>query len=119
MRASALSASPKLPHRAFERLASRPLALQHARVFAGGIDFSASHNVNFLAEIYGKKSYSGSLDRLEPRFGYRMRMGENLYTTLGAGLDIKNRNPEFRLLLTLSYFITPSKKKIRSIEEVD
>jgi hypothetical protein len=87
--------------------------------FAGGIDFSASHNVNFLAEIYGKKSYSGSLDRLEPRFGYRMRMGENLYTTLGAGLDIKNRNPEFRLLLTLSYFITPSKKKIRSIEEVD
>jgi Putative MetA-pathway of phenol degradation len=87
--------------------------------FAGGIDFSASHNVNFLAEIYGKKSYSGSLDRLEPRFGYRMRMGENFYTTIGAGLDIKNRSPEFRLLLTLSYFITPSEKKIRKIEEVD
>ncbi len=86
---------------------------------AVGIDFSASHNINFLGELYAKKSYSGSIDRIEPRFGYRIRMGENLFTTAGAGLDIRNSSPEFRLWLTVSYFLSPEKKKIKRIEEIE
>ena len=87
--------------------------------FAVGIDFSASHNINFLGELYGKKSYSGRIDRVEPRFGYRIRMGETLFTTVGAGLDIRHSSPEFRLWLTVSYFLSPEKKIIKRIEEIE
>lgn len=85
--------------------------------FAVGLDFSAAHNFKILAELYGKKSYSGKVDRLEARFGYRILTAENLYTTIGAGFDFKNRNPEYRLLLSLSYLFPPERKMIKKIFE--
>lgn len=85
--------------------------------FAAGLDFSASHNFKLLGELYGKKSYSGSLDRLEFRFGYRVVAPENLITTIGAGFDAKKRSPEYRLLLTLTYMFPSEAKKIRKIYE--
>jgi len=86
--------------------------------FAAGLDFSASHTFTLLSELYMKKSYSGSVDRLEARFGYRIRNAENIYTTLGVGFDFKNRSPEYRLLLSLTYlFPSSDEKKIKKIIE--
>jgi hypothetical protein len=85
--------------------------------FAAGLDFSAAHSFKILAELYGKKSYSGKVDRLEARFGYRLVTAENLFTTIGAGFDFKNRSPEYRLLLSLTYLFPPELKKIKRIYE--
>jgi hypothetical protein len=85
--------------------------------FAAGLDFSASHTFTILSELYMKKSYSGGVERLETRFGYRLRTSENLFTTLGVGLDFKNRSPEYRLLLSLTYLFPSEEKKIKRIYE--
>lgn len=85
--------------------------------FAAGLDFSASHSFKILSELYGKKSYSGKLDRLEWRFGYRILTTETLFTTVGLGLDIKNRSPEYRFLLSLTYLIPSGEKKIQKVYE--
>jgi hypothetical protein len=85
--------------------------------FAAGLDFSASHTFTLLGELYMKKSYSGSVDRLETRFGYRILTAENIYTTLGIGFDLKKGSPEYRLLLSLSYQFPPEEKKIKKIIE--
>lgn len=85
--------------------------------FSAGIDFSASHSFRILGELYGKKSYSGKLDRLEARFGYRIITTENLFTTIGAGFDLKNRSPEYRLLFSLTYHLPREKRRIRDIIE--
>lgn len=85
--------------------------------FAAGLDFSASHNFKILSELYGKKSYSGKLDRLELRLGYRILTTETLFTTIGLGFDVKNRSPEYRLLFSMTYLFPLEKKKIRKIYE--
>lgn len=87
--------------------------------FAAGIDFSAAHNFKILGELYGKKSYSGSLDRLEARFGYRIMTTENLFTTVGVGFNIKNRSPEYRLMVSLTYlFLSGDRaRKVYELEE--
>lgn len=85
--------------------------------FATGLDFSAAHNFKILGELYAKKSYSGKVDRLEWRFGYRILTAENLFTTIGAGFDTKNRTPEYRLLLSLTYLFPREEKKIKKIYE--
>lgn len=85
--------------------------------FSAGLDFSASHSFKILGEIYGKKSYAGKVDHLELRFGYRLLTAENLFTTLGAGFDVKNRTPEYRLMLSVSYLFPGEGKKIKKIFE--
>ena len=85
--------------------------------FAGGLEFSASHAFTILGELYLKKSYSGRVDRLEPRFGYRILMAEDLFTTLGGGFDFKNRSPEYRILLSVSYLFPAQREKIKKINE--
>ena len=85
--------------------------------FAAGLDFAAANNFKILTELYGQKSYSGSWNRLELRLGYRFLVTENLYTTVGAGTDLKNRNPEFRLFLSFSYLFPQERKEIKKIYE--
>lgn len=85
--------------------------------FATGLDFSAAHNFKILGELYAKKSYAGKVDRLEWRFGYRILTAENLFTTIGAGFDTKNRTPEYRLILSLTYLFPSEEKKIKKIFE--
>jgi len=85
--------------------------------FAAGLDFAAANNFKILTELYGQKSYSGSWNRLELRLGYRFLTAENLYTTVGAGTDFKNRNPEYRLFLSFSYLFPHERKEIKKIYE--
>lgn len=86
--------------------------------FLGGVEFSAANNFKILAELLARKShFSNEYDRLEPRFGYRLRTTEYIYTTLGAGLDLKRRSPEIRFLASVSFVTSPQKKEIRKIYE--
>ncbi|MCX5718001.1 MAG: hypothetical protein NTW44_06805 [Nitrospirae bacterium] len=86
--------------------------------FSAGFDFSAAHDFKVLAEIYGRKShYSGSLDDLEGRFGYRFMATDYLYTTVGVGVDFKNRSPEYRVMLSITAILPVEKKTIKKVYE--
>jgi hypothetical protein len=86
--------------------------------FLAGLDFAAAHNFKFLSELYCRKSHtSEKIDTIEGRFGYRFRTTENIYTTFGAGFDFKNRNPETRVLFTVTFLSPMEKKKIWKIYE--
>jgi len=86
--------------------------------FSAGIEFAAAHNFKMLGEILARKSYdSHGYDHIEARFGYRIKTTESIYTTLGAGLDIKNRTPEYRFMISLSYTSPQEKKEIKKIIE--
>jgi hypothetical protein len=92
--------------------------LQDEVAFSSGIEFSATHNSMILAEFLAKKShFTSEYDQLEARLGYRLRTTDSLYTTIGAGVDLKNRNPEYRLLLTITFTNAKEKKKIKRIVE--
>ncbi|MDP3259974.1 MAG: hypothetical protein Q8M34_05240 [Thermodesulfovibrionales bacterium] len=86
--------------------------------FSAGFDFSAAHDFKVLAEIYGRKShYSGSLDDLEGRFGYRFMTTDYLYTTVGVGVDFKDRSPEYRVMLSITAILPVQKKTIKKVYE--
>ena len=86
--------------------------------FAGGIEFSASHNFEILGEIYTKKGhFTNEYDQIEARLGYRIKTTDYVYTTIGVGLDLKKRNPEYRVMLSVSLTTPHAKKKIKKIYE--
>jgi hypothetical protein len=87
-------------------------------IMGAGMDFSASHKVNILAELYSKKSHdSGKFDSLEGRVGYRIRATDILYTTLGVGFDIKDKSPEYRIIFSLTFLSPYGKKVIKKVYE--
>jgi hypothetical protein len=84
----------------------------------GGIEFSAAHNFSMLAELLVRKShFSNEYDQVEARFGYRIKTTDSLYTTLGMGVDLNKRTPEYRVLISLSYTSPQEKKEIKKIIE--
>lgn len=92
--------------------------LQDEVTLTTGIEFAATHNSLLLAEFLAKKShFTSEYDQLEARLGYRLRTTDSLFTTIGAGVDLKNRNPEYRLLLTITFTNAKEKKKIKRIVE--
>lgn len=94
--------------------------LQDEINLAAGFDFAAAHNFKILAEIYGKRyPYSGKFERIEGRFGYRFITNDHIYTTIGAGVDFKNRNPEYRLLFSIAVVLPKEKKVIKKVYEED
>ncbi|MEW6570974.1 MAG: hypothetical protein AB1390_07345 [Nitrospirota bacterium] len=83
-----------------------------------GLDFSAAHNFKLLAELIVKKSHdSEKIDMVEGRIGYRIMTTDFIYTTFGAGFDFKNRNPETRIMFTVTFLSPSEKKKIERIFE--
>ena len=85
--------------------------------FLTGLDFAAAHNFKLLAELYCRKSnFSKKFDTIEGRAGYRIKTTDFIYTTLGVGTDFKNRSPETRVMLTVT-FLSPKEKKIKKIYE--
>lgn len=100
-------------------LYSRPLRSRFDDELAlmGGIEFAASHDFQLLSELCSKKSYSGRLDHVELRIGYRIITVENLFTTVGMGFDLKNRTPEYRLIFSVSYIFPSDRKSIKRIYE--
>lgn len=86
--------------------------------FLAALDFAAAHNFKFLAELYCRKGHeSETLDLVEVRMGYRIKTADLLYTTFGVGFDLKNRNPESRVMFSVTVLSPREKKKIRKIFE--
>jgi hypothetical protein len=86
--------------------------------FLAGLDFAAAHNFKFLAELYCRKSHeSEKIDLVEARMGYRVRTADMIYTTFGVGFDLKNRNPETRVMFSVTVLAPKEKKKIQKIYE--
>ena len=84
----------------------------------GGIEFSAAHNFKILSEIIVKKNHETHKDnQIEGRFGYRIKTTEYIYTTFGAGLDMKARSPEYRLFMSVNFTTPNEKKKIKKFIE--
>lgn len=85
---------------------------------SSGLEFSAGHNFSLLGEILAKKShFSDEYNQIEAKVGYRMRTTDYLHTTVGLGFDLKNRNPEYRIMLSVSYTPQYAKKKFKRIYE--
>jgi hypothetical protein len=85
---------------------------------SGGVEFAAANNFKILSEIIFKKShFMNENDLIEARFGYRVKTTEFIYTTFGAGLDIKNRNPEYRFFLSVNFTTPQEKRRIRKFIE--
>ncbi len=86
--------------------------------FLGGIEFSAAHNFKMLGEILAQKShFSNEYDHVEARFGYRIRTTDAIYTTIGMGVDLIKRTPEYRIIVSISYTPPREKKEIKKIIE--
>jgi hypothetical protein len=86
--------------------------------FLVGLDFAAAYNFKVLAELYCRKShFSKDFDVIEGRLGYRIKTSDSIYTTLGAGFDLRNRNPEVRLMFSLTFLPLMEKKKIKKVYE--
>lgn len=84
----------------------------------GGIEFSAAHNFKILSEIIVKKNHEKNKEnQIEGRFGYRIKTTEYIYTTFGAGLDMKARSPEYRLFWSVNFTTPKDKKKIKKFIE--
>jgi hypothetical protein len=93
-------------------------SLQDEITFLGGIEFAAAHNFKLLGEFIAQKSYySNEYDQLEARIGYRVTTADSFYTTVGIGTDFKNRSPQYRILVSLSYVPSSKKKVIKRIFE--
>lgn len=86
--------------------------------FSGGIDFSAAHDFRILAELYGRKShFSEGIDQLEARFGYRFLTGKDIFTTIGMGFGLKDREPEYRFIVSVSAIFPRLAEKIQKVYE--
>lgn len=86
--------------------------------FLAGLDFAAAHNFKFLAELYCRKSHeSEKIDLVEARMGYRVKTADLIYTTFGVGFDLKNRDPETRVMFSVTFLSPKEKKKIQKIYE--
>ena len=84
----------------------------------GGIEFSAAHNFKILSEIIVKKNHEKNKEnQIEGRFGYRIKTTEYIYTTVGAGLDMKARSPEYRLFFSVNFTTPKEKTKIKKFIE--
>ncbi|HCC68310.1 MAG TPA: hypothetical protein DEP99_00250 [Nitrospiraceae bacterium] len=93
-------------------------SLRDEVTYAFGIDFQAASNMSLLGEIYGQQSRFHGRNDLELRGGYRIATNESIYTTLGIGVDLKNRTPEYRVLVSVTFLYPIEERKvIRIIEE--
>ncbi len=93
-------------------------SLNEEMILAAGLDFAAAHNVKILGEIYSKKGYdSKKFDSTEARIGYRIKATDMIYTTLGIGFDIDSKDPKYKILLSVSFFLPHEKKVIKKIYE--
>jgi hypothetical protein len=68
--------------------------------------------------LIAKKSHdSHHFNSTEGRIGYRLKTTDMIYTTLGLGFGLTNKNPEYRLMLSVSFLLPYEKKKIKKVYE--
>ncbi len=83
-----------------------------------GAELAVSNKSKILAELIGRKDYTeNKLNLLEWRIGYRIATTENIFTTFGAGFDIKDRTPDYRFFFSLSLILPFKKTEVKTIYE--
>jgi len=83
-----------------------------------GAELAITHDSKFLTELVGRKNYyKPTLDLLEWRVGYRIATTDNIFTTIGAGFNIKERAPALRLMFSVSIILPKEKKPVEKIYE--
>jgi hypothetical protein len=83
-----------------------------------GTELAVTHNMRILAEFVGRKDfYKEKLNVLEWRLGCRIANSDNIFTTIGVGLNSKNRTPDLRLLFSVSAVLPFQKTKIQKVYE--
>lgn len=83
-----------------------------------GTELLVSHNSKLLFEIIGRKAVDkNKIDLLEWRIGYRIKISDFSYSTVGMGFDVKNRNPDMRFMFSMSFLLPKEKTKIKKIVE--
>lgn len=83
-----------------------------------GTELAITHGSKILAELISRKNYTiNRLDLLEWRIGFRQEAFDNLYTTIGAGFDIKDRKPDYRFMFSISYILQGKKSEIKKVYE--
>ncbi len=93
-------------------------SLNEEAILSAGLDFAAAHNMKLLAELYAKKGFdSKEFNSTELRVGYRVKVSDILYTSVGAAFDIATKDPEYRLLFSVSFLLPPEKKIIKKLYE--
>ena len=81
-----------------------------------GTELAVTHKSKVLVEVIGRKEYFRSrINLVEWRFGYRIATTDYIYTTFGAGFDIKDRNPDYRLMFSVNVVLPVEKKEIQRI----
>lgn len=85
---------------------------------AAGVELSVAHNFDMLGEIFAIKSHNSDVyKQIEARFGYRIKTTDYIYTTIGVGVNVKDSNPEYRILFSVNFTTPHEKKKIKKIFE--
>jgi hypothetical protein len=83
-----------------------------------GAEIAVTHNTTLLAELVGRKDFDKEkLNLLEWRLGCRIANSDNIFTTIGAGWDVKNRTPDLRLLFSVGVILPLNKPKIQKVYE--
>lgn len=83
-----------------------------------GAELAISHNSKIIVELVGKKNYfRNKIDLLEWKLGYRIATTDNIFTTIGAGFDFKDRSPDYRLMFSVSFIFPSNKNKVQKISE--
>lgn len=83
-----------------------------------GSDLKVSYNSKILFEIIGKKTMEkNKVDLIEWRVGYRIKITDISYSTVGVGFDIKNRSPDARFFFGVSIILPKEKRKLKKVVE--
>ncbi len=83
-----------------------------------GAELAISHSSKIIAEVVGKKNYfRNKIDLFEWKLGYRIATTDNIFTTIGAGFDFKDRSPDYRLMFSVSFIFPSNKNKVQKISE--
>jgi hypothetical protein len=83
-----------------------------------GAELAIAHSTRVLGELVGRKNYFiNRIDLLEWRIGLRQEVYEQTFVTIGAGFDIKDLKPQYRLMLLLSYVIPTKKEPLKRVYE--
>jgi hypothetical protein len=94
--------------------------LKNEVTFLAGLDFSAAHNFKLLSELVVRKGHASSdINLIEGRIGYRIKTTDSIYTSFGAGFDFKRRDPQTRLMFTVTFVSPHEKKKIKKLYEAE
>ncbi|WP_297210357.1 MULTISPECIES: hypothetical protein [Thermodesulfovibrio] len=85
-----------------------------------GSELNVSYNSTLLFEIIGRKAIDkGKIDLIEWRLGYRVKVNDFSYTTVGAGFDIRNRTPDLRLMFGITFVLPKEKQRYKKIVDTN